>query len=192
MGITVEGLSPFWGAMVFIMSPESALNVCVPSQFIRWSTIPKRKWKCQTLSRVWFFATPWTLAHQGSSTHGILQARILEWAATSFSRGSTWPRDRTQVSRIAGRCFNLCATREALGTCVIFNLGRFIKNLTSFPNNKSLVILSDQIHPSEVPLLAKYCSFLYFDCSNLALQGSFWSYLIWFVSIYSHINRCNQ
>ena len=43
----------------------------------------------------------------GSSAHGILQARVLEWVAISFSRGSSPPRDRTQVSRIAGRCFNL-------------------------------------------------------------------------------------
>ena len=50
----------------------------------------------------------------GSSFHGIFQARILEWVAISFSRGSSWPRDRTQVSHIAGRCFNLWATREAL------------------------------------------------------------------------------
>ena len=43
----------------------------------------------------------------GSSVHGILQARILEWVATSFSRGSSRPRDQTQVSRIGGRHFNL-------------------------------------------------------------------------------------
>ena len=49
----------------------------------------------------------------GSSVHGILQARVLEWAAISFSRGSSQPRDRTQVSRIAGRRFNLWATRES-------------------------------------------------------------------------------
>ena len=49
-----------------------------------------------------------------SSIHGILQARILEWVTTSFSRGSSRPRDRTQVSHIAGRHFNLCATKEAL------------------------------------------------------------------------------
>ena len=41
----------------------------------------------------------------GSSVHGILQARILEWVAKPSSRGSSWPRDRTQVSRIAGRFF---------------------------------------------------------------------------------------
>ena len=39
----------------------------------------------------------------GSSVHGILQARILEWAAISFSRGSPQPRDRTWVSCTAGR-----------------------------------------------------------------------------------------
>jgi len=37
--------------------------------------------------------------------HGILQARILEWIAVSFSRGSSQPRDRTQVSHIAGGFF---------------------------------------------------------------------------------------
>ena len=39
-----------------------------------------------------------------SSVHGIFQARVLEWVAISFSRGSSWPRDRTQVSRTVGRC----------------------------------------------------------------------------------------
>ena len=42
----------------------------------------------------------------GSSVHGILQARILEWVAIVFSRGSSRPRYQTQVSRIAGRRFN--------------------------------------------------------------------------------------
>ena len=49
----------------------------------------------------------------GSSIHGILQARILERVAISFSRGSFRPRDGTWVSHIAGRRFNLWATREA-------------------------------------------------------------------------------
>ena len=40
-----------------------------------------------------------------SIVHGILQARILEWVAFHFSRGSSQPRDRTQVSHIAGRFF---------------------------------------------------------------------------------------
>ena len=48
----------------------------------------------------------------GSSIHVIFQARILEWVAISFSRGSSWPRDRTRVSCIAGRFFTTWATRE--------------------------------------------------------------------------------
>ena len=49
----------------------------------------------------------------GSSVHGILQARILEWVAISFSRGSSWPRNQTRVSCIAGRWFTNWAMREA-------------------------------------------------------------------------------
>ena len=48
----------------------------------------------------------------GSSVHGIFQAWILEWVTVSFSRGSSWPRDRTWVSRIVGRCFTIWGTRE--------------------------------------------------------------------------------
>ena len=47
------------------------------------------------------------------TVHGILQARILEWVDFPFSRGSSQPRDWTQVSRIAGRFFTSWATREA-------------------------------------------------------------------------------
>ena len=49
----------------------------------------------------------------GSSAHEILQARILEWVAIPFFSGSSWPRDRTRVSCIAGRFFTAWATREA-------------------------------------------------------------------------------
>ena len=42
-----------------------------------------------------------------SSVHGILHARILEWVATFFSRGSSWPKDQTWVSCIAGRFYRL-------------------------------------------------------------------------------------
>ena len=49
----------------------------------------------------------------GSSVHGILQARILECIVFPFSRGSSQPRDQTQVSRIAGGFFTSWATREA-------------------------------------------------------------------------------
>ena len=50
----------------------------------------------------------------GSSVHGILQARILEWAAMPFSRGSSQPRDQTQGSCLAGRFFTIWVSREAI------------------------------------------------------------------------------
>ena len=43
----------------------------------------------------------------GSSVHGILQIRILEWVAYPFYRGSSQPRDQTQVSHIAGGFFTV-------------------------------------------------------------------------------------
>ena len=49
----------------------------------------------------------------GFSVHGILQARILEWVAIPFSRGSSQHRNQTQVSFIAGRFFTVWTTREA-------------------------------------------------------------------------------
>ena len=49
----------------------------------------------------------------GSSVSGIFQARILEWIAISFPRGSFQPKDWILVSWVAGRCFTVRATREA-------------------------------------------------------------------------------
>ena len=54
------------------------------------------------------FATPTDSSLPGSTAHGILQARILEWVAISFSRGQTW------ASRTVGRFFIIWATREAM------------------------------------------------------------------------------
>ena len=53
----------------------------------------------------------------GSSVHGILQARILEWIVFPFSRGFSWPKDWTQASRIVGRFFAIWATSEVYYTC---------------------------------------------------------------------------
>ena len=49
----------------------------------------------------------------GSSVHGISQARILEWVAISSSRGSSWPRDWTHISYIAGEFLTRWTTGEA-------------------------------------------------------------------------------
>ena len=52
---------------------------------------------------------PMDCSPAGSSVHGILQTRILEWVAIPFSRGSSWPRDRIPVSCIAGRFCTILA-----------------------------------------------------------------------------------
>ena len=67
----------------------------------------QRKVKVKSLSRVQLLVTPWTAALPGFSIHGIFQARVLEWIAISFSRGSSRPRNQTRVSRIAGRRFTI-------------------------------------------------------------------------------------
>ena len=68
--------------------------------------------------------TPWTVAHQVPSVHGISQMRILEWVAISFSTGSFWPRDPTHIFCIGRQVLYYWATREAqiLGEIFIFKL----------------------------------------------------------------------
>ena len=73
---------------------------------------------CQSLSDVWLFCDPVGYSSPGSSIHGISQARILEWVAICFSRGSSRPRDRTHVSCIScigGRIFFFFLTTEPPG-----------------------------------------------------------------------------
>ena len=57
---------------------------------------------------------PWTVTRQTPLSMEIIQARILEWIAYPFSKGSSQPRNRTGVSCIAGRFFSSRATRETL------------------------------------------------------------------------------
>ena len=64
-------------------------------------------WMWKVLSRV-HLCDP-----MGYTDHGILQARTLEWGAVPFSRGSSRPRDRTQVCRMGDRFLTIWATREA-------------------------------------------------------------------------------
>ena len=63
-----------------------------------------------SLSRVRLLVTPWAVPYY--SPPGISQAGVLEWVAISFSRGSSQPRDRSQVSCIIGRSFTIWATKE--------------------------------------------------------------------------------
>ena len=78
-------------------SPRN-IKVCVYIYFVVVQSLKS----CLTL------CDPMDCSLPGFSVHGIFQARVLEWVATSFSRGSSWPRDRTSVSYgfcIAGEFF---------------------------------------------------------------------------------------
>ena len=78
-----------------------------------WAGRHSEKWKWKLVSRVQPFGSPWTVACQAPLSMGILWARILEWVAVPFSRGSSQSRDPTQVSHISGRFFTVWATKEA-------------------------------------------------------------------------------
>ena len=112
--------------------------------FLSW----KNKYWCYCnlvkIKHLQFFSVPKVLVAQlcptlcnpmdcglpGISVHGILQARILEWVTIPFSRGSSWPRDWTQVSHIAGRFFTIWATSAYIHTKVLFHWsqGKWNKN----------------------------------------------------------------
>ena len=88
--MTLPGISGLtWERRLQFIS-VSALRVCV---LVAQS--------CPTL------CDPMDCSPPGSTVHGVLQARILEWIAFPFSRGSSQPRDRTQVSRIADGFFTV-------------------------------------------------------------------------------------
>ena len=75
----------------------------------------------------------------GSSVHGIFRATVLEWVAVSFSRGSSRPRDWTQVYRVIGIHFSIWATTEAelLQKCRLKLIG-IISHQSEWPLSKSL------------------------------------------------------
>ena len=78
--------------------------------------------KVKSLSHV-RLCDPVDCSPPGSSVHGISQARIQEWVAISFSRGSSWPRDPTHVSCTASGLFTVWATREAQRSGQCYNWG---------------------------------------------------------------------
>ena len=95
---------------VWIASEASSLTwpICFPPYSIPiWNLACLVTQSCPTL---W---DPLDCSPPGASVHGILHARILEWVAISFSRGSSWPRDQTQVSCIASGFCIVWISREA-------------------------------------------------------------------------------
>ena len=97
-----------------------------PPQYIKENRI--KEWIWQQIGQGWIqglfmlcakslqscpiLCDPMDCSPPGTSVQGILQARTLKWFAIPFSRGSSRPRDWTQVSCIAGRFFTIWTTKE--------------------------------------------------------------------------------
>ena len=122
---------------------------CVPLLFT-WDYHDIANWLCvracmlSCSSHVLTLCDPMDCSPPGSSVRGILQARILEWVAIPVSRGSSPPRDRTQVSCIAGRFFTVWATKEAI---LAQRIPRTEEMLTGTPvQNKKLKKIKQNIN----------------------------------------------
>ena len=144
---------------------------------VKWSEVAQ---SCLTL---W---GPVDCSLPGSSVHGILQARILEWVTISFYRESSRPRDQTRVSRIVGRHFTVWATRESPYSCSVslnFFLGGLLRRMyvSKIPN------LYFQFSPvtQSCPTL---CDSM--DCSppGFSIHGIFQAWVLEWVAINSEVN----
>ena len=117
-----------------------------------------------------------------SSVRGILQARILEWVAISFSRGSSQPRDWTRVSHVASRFFTIWATREAWGcghlpadelssnVCISWQKGGVVTEGTQGPAWVRTGWIAILEGPQEEDLI--WFPNLYFGCKSLGLTSA--------------------
>ena len=104
---------------------------------------------------------PMDCSPPGSSVHGISQARVLEWVAIPFSRGSSQSRDWTQVSCIAGRFFTIVwTTRGALSVSILIRLVLF-----------DHLLLEDSEKPPAPLLLREVWPGIVFNCSVRVPQG---------------------
>ena len=81
--------------LCLVWKPKLQMSLCL----LWWRSV----WYCCLVANLcWALCDPMNCSSPGSSVHGILQVRILEWVAISSSRGSSWPRDQTHVPCIAG------------------------------------------------------------------------------------------
>ena len=100
---------------------------------------PQALWKWVLVAQSFWLLSPMGCSQPGSSGHGILQARILQWLAILFFKGFSQPRDQTWVSCIAGIFFTVWATRNDpwsllnnVGILAICKSAQSLKALYSF------------------------------------------------------------
>ena len=111
------------------------------------------------------------------TVHGILQARILEWVAYSFSRGSSRPRNRTGISCIAGRFFTSWAIREVI-----------------FHGNEFTVLVLESLFKIFYLLLGYLVSFCFSTISPFIVKSILWCLKLFQMSNegkeYTHTQTC--
>ena len=122
----------------------------------------------------------------GSSVHGIFQARVLEWVAISFSRGSSQPRDLTRVSHIVGRRF-YCLTYQGstyfmvteyicICICMCVYIHTYICVLWEISSNLFTMF---KLHPTyPMVLYISFLEFLFGYFSNQPAPFGFYSVLL--------------
>ena len=117
--IIIEWVAISFSRGSFQLRDQTQVSCTASIFFTIWFT---REVHDLTLEMVWWFSC-WVVFNSinhmdysplGSSVNGIFQTRIPEWVSISFSRGSPRPRNRTQVSCIAGRLFTNWAITETL------------------------------------------------------------------------------
>ena len=152
---------------------------------LKWSEVAQ---SCPTL------CDPMDCSLPGSSVHGIFQARELEWVAISFSRGSSWPRDRTQVSCIVGRRFTVWATREVHEVQEEFFLlpkdGRWFQHpLMRRPSPRHWIYSAPLSKTSAPSLRGSVC--LHRSVPVPRVSTSVTTILSWFLQLYSYVSKPN-
>ena len=144
--------------------------------------------------------TPWTIACQAPLSLGIIQARILEWVAMPSSRGSSQPRDRTQVCHIAGRILYRLSykgsPRRLEWVAYSFSRGssqfqklnrdllhcRWILHQLSYQGSPLAFLFSSKIEFSNCTWISKLCPLVFSPCFvKVDSYNSFIKYLAQFI-----------
>ena len=124
-----------WNANVKNQHDACPLYWVLSKYCLKWSEV-------KSLSRV-RLCDPMECSLPGSLVQGIFHARVLEWVAISFSRGSSRPRDQTQVSHIVGRSFTIWATKFTFPffAIAIFLLIRFVAKMQLYWRTERIVFM---------------------------------------------------
>ena len=147
-------------------------------------------------SHVWFCATPQTAAHQAPPSLGFSRQEHLEWVAISFSRGSSWPRDQTLFSRIAGRFFTFWATWESQfilenADNIEYNI---IHHIARWPQSWSFLLLKQRFSYIHIQLFSSLDSvpwaFLHVIKFFYSIILSGRMLLLLLLSHFSHVQLC--